>query len=310
MVDIFNNLRDKQILITGNCGQIGRFLVRRLAKLDFEIFGLDKEACINLHNIPFLKANLIHKTDLEEHKSILKNIDILVHLAGKVEGSRNVIKDAIGSIDLNIQGILNLLEYLPNIRYLCFASTYMVYGLPQSNPVNEVHPTNPFNIYGVSKLVAEKFLQMYARERDISLTVLRFMGVYGPETEDTGRAIVTFIKQIALDQRPVLFGSGGARRNHVYIDDVVDAILTALRTGKTGIFNIGGEKAPSNLELVTLINDIMGKNLKPVFKEEKEYDFITDISRACGELGFTPRVELKEGLTAEIEDWLRRGICQ
>ena len=139
--------------------------------------------------------------------------------------SHNLIEDGIESIDINIQGTLNLLEYLPNIQHVCFASSYIVYDKPRVNLVNETYPTEPTNIYGISKLVTEKFLQVYAQQQNILLNILRFMGIYGPSTPDNGRAIPTFIKMIASDKRPILYGTGKARRNHVYIDDAIEAFL-------------------------------------------------------------------------------------
>ena len=298
-------LKDQSILITGAAGQIGRFLVKRLCKLGFNVSCLDIKGSVDSADFNFLKADIRDKTSLEVHKSILKDVKVVVHLASVINNTQNVVDDAMASIEINVQGTLNLLEYLPDLQHICFASTYMVYGIPHSNPVNEVHPTNPSNIYGASKLIAEKFLQVYASRRNITLSILRFMGIYGPETPDGERAIPTFIKLTASEKSPLLFGTGKARRNHIYIDDAIDAILATLRAKKLGIFNIGGNDAPSNLELVALINDIMGKKVIPTFKPEyEEHDFILDISLAHDKIGFVPTVSMREGLKAEIDNWL------
>lgn len=129
------------------------------------------------------------------------------------------------------------------------------------------------------------------------------MGIYGLESPYAIQAIPSFIRLIATNQNPIIFGTGKARRNHIYIDDAIDSILSCLDSKKSGVFNIGGPEAPSNIDLVYLINEKMGKKIKPVFKETvtKEYDFIADISRARNDLGFEPVVGIDEGITRAIE---------
>jgi nucleoside-diphosphate-sugar epimerase len=135
------------------------------------------------------------------------------------------------------------------------------------------------------------------------------MGIYGLESPYAIQAIPIFIKKIANDESPILFGSGKVRRNHIYIDDAINAIMVCMDTQKSGVFNIGGSDAPSNLELVKLINEKMGKDIKPVLKESatKQYDFITDISLAKNTLGFGPLTGIREGLAKTIERYSLGG---
>ena len=227
-------------------------------------------------------------------------------MASLITNDKDVIKSGSDSIDLNIKGTLNLLEFLPNLKSIIFSSTYMVYGTPTSNPIKEEHPTDPNVVYGASKLSTEKFLQIFAKEAKISLSILRIMGIYNVE-KPHGQAIPTFIKMIANDESPVIFGTGNIRRNHLYIDDAIDAIITVIKNPKNGVFNIGGFDSPSNLELIEIINNAMGKNIEPIFKEStsKTYDFITDISKAKKQLGFNPKVSIKEGIEKTISNYIK-----
>ena len=186
-------------------------------------------------------------------------------MASLITNDRDVVKSGPDSVDLNIKGTVNLLGFLPNLKSITFSSTYMVYGTPIFNPVNEDHPTDPNVVYGASKLATEKFLQIFAKESKISLSILRIMGIYNVE-KPHGQAIPSFVKMIASNQSPTIYGTGEIRRNHLYIDDAINAILTTVNNPKTGIFNIGGSDATSNLEIIQMINEKMGKNVKPIFK--------------------------------------------
>jgi len=298
----------KKILVTGAVGQIGRFVVRSLIDEKLDLIALDKRDYVNFPNVDVIHAEITKKDDLAKYASRLKDVDVLIHLASLITNEKDVIKNGPSSIDLNVMGTINLLQVLPNIEHICFSSTYMVYGTPISNPVGEDQPTDPNNIYGASKLATEKFLQIFAKQQEIDVSILRMMGVYNLE-KPYAQAISTFIKNIATNQSPVIFGTGEVRRNHIYIDDVVESILTCINNPKSGVFNIGGPESPSNLELIDLINEKMGKKIKPVFKDSSSvpYDFIVDISRARTELGFVPKVGISEGITKTIERFLKVG---
>ncbi len=131
------------------------------------------------------------------------------------------------------------------------------------------------------------------------------MGVFGPDTPQSGRAIPSFIDSILSEKPPVLIGEGKSRRNHVHLDDAINAIINSLKCSKGGIFNIGGKDSPNNLELVSIINEITGKNVVPTHKdqEKKEPNFILDNSLASKEINYFPSIGIKNGLVTQIENW-------
>jgi len=294
-----------KILVTGALGQVGKILVKKLIEEKINFVGLDKREG-DITGVKIIHTEITTKEDIKKYSSELNDVDILVHLASLITNDKDVIKSGSDSIDLNIKGTLNLLEFLPNLKSIIFSSTYMVYGTPTSNPINEDHPTDPNVVYGASKLATEKFLQIFARESKISLSILRIMGIYNVE-KPHGQAIPSFVKMIANDESPVIFGTGSIRRNHLYIDDAIDAIITTIKNPKNGVFNIGGLDSPSNLELIEIINNTMGKNIEPIFKESasKPYDFITDISKAKKQLGFNPKISIKEGIEKTTKNYIK-----
>ena len=158
-----NSLSNDQILVTGVSGQVGQFLAKRFEESELKIMGLDIKQPTHTSNIDFIHANLTDKDSLNIHKEKLNSITVLIHLASFVNDTNDIVQHSVDSIELNIKGMLNLLEFLPNLKHVTFASSYMVYGHPKTNPIDEHHPTNPQNIYGVSKLIAEKFLQICSK---------------------------------------------------------------------------------------------------------------------------------------------------
>jgi len=296
-----------KIIVTGSAGQVGHFLVKKLNEQKTDFLGIDIKNPTIKFNHKFAKVDLRNLKDIRNNKEQLRKFDVLIHLAGLIDDETNIIKYGIQSLDYNIKTTLNLLEFLPRLKQICFASTYMVYGIPISNPVKEIHPTEPFNVYAASKLINEKFLQVYSQKQNIDLTILRFMSIYGVESPIERLAIPSFIKKIVNDEKPIIFGTGKPKRNQIYIDDAIEAILTSIRKRKPGIFNIGGEDSTSLLEYIDLINNELGKNIKPIFKKrtQPEYDFITDISKAKKELGFRPRVNIMEGLSKTIKRYYK-----
>jgi len=294
----------KKILVTGAAGQIGRLLCEKLNKDKKKFIGLD----INqpkILNFPFIKVNLKNRNNLKKIQEKLEDIDILIHLASTVNSGQDLTVDGIDSVNLNIHGTLNLLENLPNLKHISFASSYMVYGKPKKNIINESHATEPENIYGASKLLTEKILRVFSEKKNIDLTILRFMGIYGIVAPYVKQAIPSFIEKILNKENPIVFGTGKAKRNHIYIDDAINAILTSIGKKSGGEYNIGGSDAPSNLELIEIINYVLGSKIKPNFNSSKndEYNFITDISNANTKLRFRPNIGIKEGIEKTIRKY-------
>ena len=296
---------NEKIVVTGSSGQLGTRLIPNLLKLGYRVIGID----INSHKKDlkyiFLEADLTKKESLSCFKDILNDAKIAIHLAGKINDSQKIRDFAEESINLDLKGSINLLECLPNLQQLCYSSSYMVYGPTITNPINEDHPTNPSNVYGACKLLTEKYLNILSQKLKITLVILRFMGIYGPGTPLSGRAIPSFINMINSNKNPILFGNGLVRKNHVYIDDAIQAIINSITTKKTGIFNIGGKDAPNNKELIFYINQIFGKDLSIKYVENDiiENDFIMDYSLATKEIGFIPTIEIQKGLKTHILDF-------
>ena len=295
-----------KLLVTGASGNIGTVLCNKLRKNNIPFIGIDVTSR-GFANDDFFQLDITNKSNLNEKKSVLNDVDTLIHLASKIDDGGDITNAGIESIDVNVKGTLNLLEHLPNLKNVLFTSTYMVYGTPKQNPVTEDHIQEPHTVYGTSKAVAEKYLQVYAQEKGINLTIFRYMGIYGLMSHYASQAIHIFIKLIAAEKNPIIYGNGLQRRNHLFIDDAIDAILVWLNNKRPGVFNVGGIDSPTNLDLISMINEKMNKKVKPIFKESEQYDFITDISKAATVLDFQPKTGITDGLSNTIERFLEKG---
>ena len=211
----------------------------------------------------------------------------------------------------NIQATEELLKQAQlgnNIKLFVNFSSSSVYGNWVDTAVNETARTNPFSPYGVTKLAAETLCKSYYENFHIPLVNLRLFTVYGPgQRSDMG--IHKFLKNAYIDKDPiVIFGDGEQRREFTYVNDVIDCCLKLINSegifesvvGNT--FNIGGGVSVSVNDLMTGIQNMVGKKLKVENSDKMMGDVrntIADIDKAKKVLGWEPRVSLYEGLKAE-----------
>lgn len=209
----------------------------------------------------------------------------------------------------NLVGLLSLLDLLrenPSIP-LIFASSSSVYGTNRKIPFAEEDITNqPASFYGVTKKVGEEIVYQTHRLYGTPCTILRFFTVYGP----WGRpdmAYYSFAKNI-IEGRPIpVFGNGKLLRDSTYIDDIIQGILATIDRKTTwDIFNLGAHHPHTVLEMIAHLEELLKKKATLQFLPSPPGDVpitYADIQKSQRELGFFPRVSLKEGLHRFV-DWL------
>lgn len=292
-----------KILITGGTGQIGSLLAMALYNLNHKVTVLDKKI-----NKPSYISNLIAKgkiktisADLNSYnpRRRLRRYDAVFHLAADITDTDN-IKKASKAIKSHITGTINLLRYIKQPKYICYASSVMVYGHQDKFPIIEKSSTNPYNFYGVGKLAAENIFNVYCKKKEISLAILRIGSVYGPMKYDLNlnRAIPHFLDAIKEKKNIEVYGDGSNLRDYIYIEDVIDAFVNCLELKKEGIYNIVSGKPISILQLAQVMIGIFNSDSRIIFRKDKpmEHNAVFDSSKAQKQLKWTPSTDLENGL--------------
>jgi UDP-glucose 4-epimerase len=205
----------------------------------------------------------------------------------------------------NVLPTLGLLEAAraSGVRRLVFISSGgTVYGLQHQASIAETHETDPICGYGIHKLAIEKYLFLYRYQYGLDYRILRLSNPYGAgQVCDRPQGVIGRFLYQALHDRPLeVWGAGTTVRDYLYIDDAV-AALTAAAThcGPSRLFNVGSGRGHSLLDIIQVIETVLGHRLEVGFKAARTVDLPTnvlDISRAKEELGWRPVVDLATGI--------------
>ncbi len=299
-----------KILVTGGAGFIGSNLVDALVDLNHGVVVVD-----NLSS--GLKRNLnpkarFYEIDIRDKK--LSEVferekpDIVDHHAAQID-VRKSGEDPIADAEANILGSLNLITNCVrfNVKRVVYASTGgAIYGNPQYLPADENHPINPISQYGVSKHTVEHYLHLYSIIHGLEYVALRYSNVYGPRQNPYGEAgvVAIFAIQMLTGKQPTIFGPGDKTRDYAHVSDIVKANIVALEKGKNAIYNIGTGVETSDQEIFDTLASVLGYKGKPVYapvRKGEVYRISLKCSKARKELGWSPKLSLKEGITQTAE---------
>jgi UDP-glucose 4-epimerase len=310
------NMKNKKILVTGCAGFIPSFVAERLVELGAYVIGLDNlftgkkenmQTFINKKNFKFIKGDVQDKRLLQ---SIIKNCDYVYH--GAIRGIGISAADPTQELDVNTKSTLQILEIFRKhpIKRFIYPSSASVYGNTKKMPESENDITLPLSPYGVSKLAAEKYCIVYHHMYKIPVVALRYFNTYGPRQrkDSTYGGVVSIFINSALGDKPLkIYGNGKQTRDFTYINDTVDATITAFTAKNVDgeIINIAAGHEYSVNELANKIKIISGKKLKIEHIEKRSVDNIdrryADISKAKKMLDYKPSTLLDEGLKATYE---------
>lgn len=314
------DIAGKKILITGGAGFIGSHLVDRLLKINCRVTVLDDKSNGDKNNLLEASKNkrfqFIHGTVVNEKlvKKILKDrYYAIFHLAsGNLLTS---LKNPKHDLKVSGLGTLNLLETLRKNKQetiLIFSSTGSIYGEPKYAPQDEKHPLNTLSPYGISKLAADKYVQLWSELFNIPTVALRYYNVYGPRQRfhNEGGVVGIFINRILHNQPPIIEGTGKQERCFTYVSDVVEANILAAETRQSWgeAFNIASSEITSIKRLAKIILYYLNSNLRPLSAPRRVGDidsFQPDISKAKTILNYSPKVNLTQGIKNTV-DWFRK----
>jgi nucleoside-diphosphate-sugar epimerase len=253
-------------------------------------------------------------------ESAVRGQDVIFNLAGQ-SGAVRSMEEPWEDLDVNARGMLTLVEAVrrgnPASRVI-FTGSRLEYGRVGSDPVRETHGTDPLCVHAVHKLVAEQYLRLYERLYGISYAVARVTNPYGPgqPRSRTAYGVVNRLIHLALAGEALpIYGDGSQRRDYIYIDDTVHALLGLGSAASSGVYNVGTGAGTSIAEMArSIIAAAGGGRLEfvewPALAEQIETgDFVADISRIRTEIGWRPAVSLDEGLRRTVE-FYRAHVAQ
>ena len=321
-----DEFRGKCVLITGGLGFIGSTLACRLVSLGARVTVLDSlipEYGGNLFNLAGVEAGVrINVSDVRDGHSmryLVQEQDYLFNLAGQTSHFDSM-EDPYTDLDINCRAQLSILEACRkhNSRIkIVFASTRQMYGVPDRLPVTEDHLLRPVDVNGINKMAGEWYHILYNNVFGIAACALRLTNTYGPRmrVKDARQTFLGIWIRLLVEGQPFEVWEGQQLRDFTFVDDAVEALLLAAASSQANgrTFNLGGDSVVSLTRLAEMLVEVNGsgefvvKAYPPERKRIDIGDYYADFSRIRAELGWEPRVSLKDGLARTL-DYYRKYL--
>ena len=310
------NYSGKEILITGGLGFIGSNLARSLVTQGANLTLVDSlipQYGGNAFNIDDIKnkvaVNVCDVRDTFAMEHLIQGKEYLFNLAGQTS-HLDSMADPHTDLDINAAAQLSILEVCrkenPDIK-IVFASTRQLYGRPDYLPVDEKHPIRPVDVNGINKLAGEWYHLLYNNVYGIRACALRLTNTYGPgmRVKDARQTFLGIWIRLLLEGKPIkVFGDGLQLRDFTYVDDCIEALLLAGASDKANgkVYNLGGSEVIGLKDLSKMMVNLGhggSFELAPFPSERKAIDigdYYSDFSLITKELGWVPKIDLKDGL--------------
>ena len=299
-------------LVTGGAGFLGSHLCEELLRRGNRVICVDNLETGSLANIEHIRSpDFTHlNLDIIEPYFVDGPVDFVFHLASPASPI-DYLRLPLHTLKVGSYGTHHTLGLAKQhrARFLT-ASTSEVYGDPQVHPQPEsywghVNPIGPRGVYDEAKRYAEALTMAYHRQQGVDTAIVRIFNTYGPRMRPhDGRAIPTFLRQ-ALQDRPItVFGDGSQTRSFCYVDDLIRGIIALSESGFHNPVNIGNPNEFTLLELAEAVLEITGSKSEIIYEALPTDDPQVrqpDITLAKETLGWTPEVDLHEGLRRTIE---------
>jgi UDP-glucose 4-epimerase len=308
----------RKSLVVGAGGFLGTNLSLRLLAMGQEVraFGRRSRVWNAPYAIEWIDADL---ADVDALRRAVRGVDTVYHLISTTVPSAaraSPLQDVMGNLVATIRLLDECVE--AGISRVVFTSSGgTVYGQVKSTPIFESAETNPISSYGVGKLAIEKYLNLYRHLGMIAPISLRIANPYGPfQLASHNQGAIAVFSRRALRHEPIeIWGDGSVVRDYLFIDDVIDALISAADfVGEESVFNIGSGIGRSLLDIVQSIEEQLGRHVEVVHKPGRAVDVpvnVLDVSRAARALQWAPKTSFQNGLSRTIS-WIRNqeGICR
>lgn len=278
------------ILVTGASGFVGRAIAESLSNSS-RILGIGRREFKDC-NFDYFRSDITDASSLSAVGGIMEP-DVIVHAAAAV--SRNNMDRTL--IDTNIRGTENILSFArkTGCKKIIYISSAPVIGVPLENPITENHEVYPLTTYHLTKYFSEVLLR---NAPDIKTVVLRLPSPVGAEIPRN--KIFAVLISNCLSGTPMrLFGKGGRVQNYINVKDIGTAVMKAVSSEATGVYNVAYPKSYSNLELAQLCKKTLNSKCEIVFygeDPEEDMKWVYSCDNIRKDLGFSPSVTIEESI--------------
>ncbi len=314
----------KKILVCGATGFIGRNIAGSFtAKKEFEVYGTYfKSLPPEIPGLNMVEVDLTNKNDVD---SAVKGMDIIIQAAATTSGAKDIVTRPYYHVTDNavMNSLILRAAYEYKISHLIFFSCTVMYqpsGTPLKegdfNSAEEMFPSY-FGV-GWTKVYIEKMCEFYSRIGNTRHTVIRHSNIYGPydkfdlEKSHVFAATITKVMAAKNGGRITIWGSGEEERDLLYVSDLVDFVKSAIekQTAVFALYNAGYGSSICVKELAKEIIGLSGKDIKIEYDLSKpniKTKLCLDTAKAKKELGWSPKVSLKEGIEKTMR-WYKENI--
>jgi UDP-glucose 4-epimerase len=310
-----------RVLVTGGAGFIGSHIVDRLVEEGYAVRVIDNLSSGRLESLARHRGNPqveVIVGDLKRPEDALRaveGVETVFHYAANPEVRVSTTNPEV-HFNENVVATFNLLEAMrrKGVKEIVFASSSSVYGEPEEIPVGEDAPVRPVSVYGASKAACENLIHAYSRLYGIRAVALRYANVVGPRLRHG--VVWDFINKLLKNPTELeILGDGKQTRSYVYIDDAVEATITAWRRTESSyeVYNIASddwitvdEVAEEVIKAMNLNN--VKKNYKPVLHG---IGWPGDVKRIAlkidkiKKLGFKPAMNSRDAIRVTAKKLLR-----
>lgn len=281
----------KNVLVTGANGFIGTALVQKLIEQNYNVLEFNSDDG-DIADTNFCEV------------FINKNIDYIFHTAAKTFVPDSW-KHPIDFYKTSVIGTGNILELCreQNIP-ITFVSAYL-YGAPEKLPISEDDQIKSNNPYAHSKYLAEELCKFYSEYYDVKVTIARPFNIYGKNQKEM--FLIPYIIKQVLNDSIINIKDLKPKRDYIYIDDLIDALVKTMQTKKQfSVYNFGSGIELSVEEIITIVQDVVSTD-KKVVSENKErkneiMNVVADITKAKIDLDWEPKFSFKDGIKDIIKD--------
>ena len=305
----------KKIAIIGGHGFIGENFTEFFLDRDYNVTVVGRNSEKKILDAEVVSINaMVHETN--KIVDAVKECDVIIWLASSlIPGVHEASLEK--DFETNVKPVMAILEHAASLnlkKFIYLSSGGTIYGDSIAHiPVSEDHSKSPISEYGLSKLVAEQYIQFLTRSSDFESYILRPSNVYGKyQNLNKPQGIIGFAFKSLLNGTAIdLYNDGRVVRDFIFVMDVAEAVLKCIETpiqrSITHIYNVGNGKPYSIKEIIDKISSISGREVQTVVKPPRNFDCeynVLDIEKIRNELQWQPKVEVDEGLR-EVWEWIK-----